>query len=161
MFSGQEKSTTPSTDRSRAAADITSSGSRAIRQAKTAESAGTPASADALASAGPAEPTINHTGMPDQLKTNMESLSGYDLSDVRVHYQSAQPAQLNALAYAQGNDIHVAPGQERHLPHEAWHVVQQREGRVQPTMQLKDGIAVNDDPGLESEADIMGQKALG
>jgi uncharacterized protein DUF4157 len=86
-------------------------------------------------------------------------LSGMDLGDVKVHYNSSQPAQLNALAYAQGNDIHIGAGQEKHLPHEAWHVVQQRQGRVQPTMQMKEGVPVNDDPGLESEADVMGAKA--
>jgi len=82
------------------------------------------------------------------------------LDHVKVHYNSAQPAQLNALAYAQGTDIHIAPGQEQHLPHEAWHVVQQAQGRVQPTMQMKDGVPVNDDAGLEHEADVMGAKAL-
>ena len=102
----------------------------------------------------------NRTGMPDGLKTNMESMSGFDLSDVKVHYNSTQPAQLNALAYAQGSDIHIGPGQEQHLPHEAWHVVQQRQGRVQPTMQLRESVPVNDDPGLEKEADVMGQKAI-
>ena len=105
-----------------------------------------------------AEP--NRTGMPDSLKTGIEGLSGHDLSDVRVRYNSGKPAQMQALAYAQGNEIHVGPGQEKHLPHEAWHVVQQREGRVRATTQLKSGIPVNDDPGLESEADKMGQKAL-
>ena len=69
------------------------------------------------------------------------------MDDVKVHYNSSQPAQLNALAYTQGSDIHVAPGQEQHLPHEAWHVVQQAQGRVQPTMQMKDGVPVNDDGG--------------
>jgi len=98
--------------------------------------------------------------MPDGLKTNMESMSGFDLSDVKVHYNSTQPAQLNALAYAQGSDIHIGPGQEQHLPHEAWHVVQQRQGRVQPTLQLRESVPVNDDQGLEKEADVMGQKAI-
>ena len=65
--------------------------------------------------------TPNRSGMPDRLKWGIESLSGLDLSGVRVHYGSAKPAQLNALAYTQGREIHVAPGQERHLPHEAWH----------------------------------------
>ncbi|MDO6432087.1 DUF4157 domain-containing protein [Flavitalea sp. BT771] len=102
----------------------------------------------------------NRTGMPDGLKTSMETMSGFDLSDVKVHYNSSHPAQLNALAYAQGSDIHIGPGQEQHLPHEAWHVVQQRQGRVQPTMQLRESIPVNDDPGLEKEADMMGQKAV-
>lgn len=104
------------------------------------------------------EAAPNQTGMPDSLKAGIESLSGMNMSDVRVHANSSQPAQLNALAYAQGNDIHLAPGQEKHLPHEAWHVVQQRQGRVAPTTQLQ-GIAVNDDASLEEEADTMGAKA--
>jgi hypothetical protein len=101
----------------------------------------------------------NNTGLPDNLKSGIESLSGMSMDHVRVHYNSAQPAQLNAHAYAQGSDIHIAPGQEQHLPHEAWHVVQQAQGRVQPTMQMKSGEAVNDDARLEAEADTMGAKA--
>jgi len=102
----------------------------------------------------------NNTGLPDTLKTGVESLSGYSLDDVKVHYNSSRPAQLQALAYAQGTEIHLGPGQEKHLPHEAWHVVQQKQGRVRPTIQMKAGVNVNDDEGLEREADIMGGKAL-
>lgn len=102
----------------------------------------------------------NTTGLPDQLKAGVEALSGVSLDDVKVHYNSAQPAQLNALAYAQGSDIHVGPGQEHHLPHEAWHIVQQAQGRVRATMQMKDGVPVNADAGLEHEADVMGARAL-
>ena len=97
--------------------------------------------------------------MPTQLKTGLERLSGIDLSDVRVNFNSSKPAQLNALAYAQGNEIHVASGQEKHLPHEAWHVVQQKQGRVKPTKQLK-AVKINDDAELEAEATEMGEKAL-
>lgn len=103
--------------------------------------------------------TANNTGMPDQLKSGIESLSGYAMDDVKVHYNSAKPAQMQAHAYAQGSDIHIAPGQEQHLPHEAWHVVQQKQGRVKATTQLK-GEAINDDPGLEHEADVMGARAM-
>ncbi len=102
----------------------------------------------------------NRTGLPDQLKSGVESLSGMSMDHVKVHYNSSEPANLNALAYAQGSDIHVAPGQEQHLPHEAWHVVQQAQGRVKPTTQMKEGVPVNDDRGLEHEADVMGAKAL-
>ncbi|MBC3878508.1 HNH endonuclease [Undibacterium sp. FT79W] len=102
----------------------------------------------------------NNTGLPNQLKSGIESLSGMSMDHVKVHYNSSQPAQLNALAYAQGSDIHVAPGQEQHLPHEAWHVVQQAQGRVKPTMQMKGGVPVNDDAWLETEADVMGEKSL-
>jgi catechol 2,3-dioxygenase-like lactoylglutathione lyase family enzyme len=77
-----------------------------------------------------------------------------------VHYNSDKPAQLNAHAYAQGTQIHIASGQEKHLPHEAWHVVQQKQGRVKPTMQLRGKVAINDDAGLEKEADVMGAKAM-
>ncbi|AUT04153.1 hypothetical protein CLI64_00080 [Nostoc sp. CENA543] len=100
----------------------------------------------------------NHTGLPTYLKTGVENLSGYSLNDVKVHYNSPKPARLQALAYTQGTDIHLAPGQEKHLPHEAWHVVQQKQGRVEPTIQMK-GLEINDDEGLEKEADVMGEKA--
>ena len=105
-------------------------------------------------------PQPNNTGLPDNLKNGIEQLGGYSMDDVKVHYNSDKPAQLHAHAYAQGTDIHVGPGQEKHLPHEAWHVVQQKQGRVRPTMQMKGGVAVNDDAGLENEADVMGVKAL-
>ncbi len=105
-------------------------------------------------------PQTNATGLPDQLKAGVESLSGLSLDDVQVHYNSTGPAALNAHAYAQGSDIHLAPGAEEHLPHEAWHVVQQKQGRVRATMQMKGGVPVNDDPTLEREADGMGAKAL-
>ena len=108
----------------------------------------------------PIQKKTNNTGLPDNLKSGVERLGGISMDDVKVHYNSAQPAQLNAHAYAQGTDIHMAPGQERHLPHEAWHVVQQKQGRVQPTLQMKEGVPVNDNAGLENEADVMGAKAL-
>lgn len=101
----------------------------------------------------------NNTGMPDNLKSGIEKLSGHSMDDVKVHYNSDKPAQLQAHAYAQGSDIHLGPKQEKHLPHEAWHVVQQKQGRVQPTMQMKGDVNVNDDIGLEKEADIMGERA--
>ena len=108
----------------------------------------------------PLQRKSTNDGLPDQLRSGMENLSGINLSDVKVHYNSSKPAQLNALAYAQGSDIHVAPGQERHLPHEAWHTVQQKQGRVKPTLQMQKGVPVNDDKSLEDEADTMGSKAL-
>ncbi|MBD2496794.1 DUF4157 domain-containing protein [Nostoc sp. FACHB-280] len=103
--------------------------------------------------------TPNQTGLPNNLKAGVENLSGYSLDNVRVHYNSPKPAQLQALAYAQGTEIHIAPGQEEHLPHETWHVVQQMQGRVKPTMQMK-GVQINDDQGLETEADMMGARTL-
>lgn len=107
----------------------------------------------------PIQRKTNDGGLPLQLKAGIESLSGYSMDDITVHYNSSEPAQLNALAFAQGTDIHLAGGQEKHLPHEAWHVVQQKQGRVKPTFQLKGKTNINDDASLEQEADVMGAKA--
>lgn len=101
----------------------------------------------------------NRTGLPDKLKTGIENLSGMSLDDVRVHYNSSKPSGLQAFAYTQGTDIHLGPGQEKHLPHEAWHVAQQKQGRVKPTLQAK-GMPINSDERLEKEADVMGAKAV-
>ena len=78
----------------------------------------------------------NRTGLPDNLKAGIENLSGYSMDNVCVHYGSSKPAAVQAYAYTQGTDIYVAPGQERHLPHEAWHVAQQMAGRVSPTTEI-------------------------
>ncbi len=100
----------------------------------------------------------NKTGLPDNLKAGIENLSGFSMDDVKVHYKSSKPAHLQALAYTQGTNIYMGLGQERYLPHEAWHVVQQKQGRVQPTLQLQTN-AINNDPLLEQEADEMGIRA--
>jgi hypothetical protein len=100
----------------------------------------------------------NRGDLPDKLKAGVERLSGVSLDDVQVRYNSSAPARVNALAYTQGTEIHLGPGQDRHLAHEAWHVVQQRQGRVRPTLQ-SEGLAINNDRGLEREADLMGDKA--
>jgi hypothetical protein len=103
-------------------------------------------------------PTARPNSLPAQLRAGLESMSGHDLSGVQVHTNSALPASVGALAYTQGQNIHLAPGQEHHLPHESWHAVQQLDGRVKPTIDVN-GAAVNDDAALESEAETMGRKA--
>jgi hypothetical protein len=104
------------------------------------------------------EPLQGH-GLPPALAAGVQQLAGVAVDDVRVHRGSARPAEVGAAAFAQGADIHLAPGQERHLPHEAWHVAQQRQGRVAPTTTVA-GVPVNDNPALEAEADRMGVQAL-
>ncbi len=101
----------------------------------------------------------NKTGLPDDLKSGMENLSGMSLDHVKVHYNSPKPAAVQAHAYAQGNEIHLGAGQEKHLPHELGHVVQQAQGRVKATTNVN-GMPVNDHAGLENEATAMGNKAL-
>ncbi|MBL9003681.1 MAG: DUF4157 domain-containing protein [Myxococcales bacterium] len=104
-------------------------------------------------------PSASATGrLPAGLQAGIEQLSGISASDVRVHYGSARPAELGAAAYTQGRDIFVAKGAERHLPHEAWHVIQQKQRRVPITMEMQ-GIGMNQDRRLESEAETMGDRA--
>ncbi len=101
-----------------------------------------------------------HTSaLPPRLKRGMEKLTGVNLSNVRVHYNSPKPALVQAHAYAQGKDIYLAPGQADHLPHELGHIAQQALGMVQPTTEVN-GVAVNDDPKLEQQATDWGDKAL-
>lgn len=127
-----------------------------MRRAVSRAEAAVPAASDR----NPAvQRAANRTGLPDSLKDGIEELSGMDMSAVRVRYNSRKPEQVRAHAYTQGHQIEVAPGQERHLPHEAWHVVQQMQGRVRPTMH-EGGVAINDSDQLEREADTMGRKAM-
>lgn len=98
-------------------------------------------------------------GLPDGLRSGIEALSGVDMSGVKVERGSSEPSRLGALAYAKGDTIHMAPGQESLLPHEAWHVAQQRQGRVTGDTQLAGGATANTDGGLEREADVMGARA--
>ncbi|WP_344826388.1 eCIS core domain-containing protein [Chryseobacterium ginsenosidimutans] len=98
--------------------------------------------------------------LPDDLKSGIESLSGHSMDDVKVHYNSAIPAQLESDTCSEGSDIHIDLDQEKHLPHEAWHIVQQKEGRIKPTLPAKVEVTINDDQKLENVADIMGIKGL-
>ncbi len=55
-------------------------------------------------------------------------------------YAAPVPA-LRALAH--GADVDLAPRQERYLPHEAAHVLQQRQGRVAPAGNLLADVPIN------------------
>ncbi|WP_433727397.1 eCIS core domain-containing protein [Actinoplanes sp. CA-051413] len=104
--------------------------------------------------------------MPVAVRARMESALGADFSDVRVHTGSARAVRLRALAFTQGSDIHVAPGQwapdtsrgRLLLGHELGHVLQQRSGAVRATTQLA-GSGLNTEPAWESQADALGRRA--
>lgn len=80
--------------------------------------------------------------LPPTVRHQMETQFGQDFSDVRVHTGPSHQ-HIGALSFAQGNDIHIAPGSyDPHSPsgqkligHELTHVVQQRQGRVNATQQ--------------------------
>ena len=96
----------------------------------------------------------NLTGIPSQMKLDFERRSGLSFDDVRVHYHSDKPARFFAHAYTFGTQVHIGPGQERHLPHELGHVAQQKWGMVRPTASIN-GIPAAENPGLERNADRL------
>ncbi|MGH1335371.1 MAG: DUF4157 domain-containing protein [Aureispira sp.] len=100
----------------------------------------------------------NKTGIPDRLKAVIEHFSGFSLDKVRVHYNSDKPALMDAHAYAEGFDIYIGPGQEKHLAHELWHVVQQMKGEVSSKEEVN-GRKANTDKDLEKKASTIGNKA--
>ena len=99
----------------------------------------------------PKKQTPNLTGIPTQMKLDFERRSGLSFDDVRVHYNSDKPRKIGALAYTQIPQVHIGPGQERHLRHELGHVVQQKRGIVRPTTWIN-GLPVNDSLELEKSA---------
>ncbi len=117
---------------------------------------------------GPAKGSSGtQSGIPDDVRTKMESSFNTDFSSVKVHANSSKAPGIGALAYTQGHDIHFAPGQynpgtsagQQLLGHELTHVVQQQQGRVKPDAEQKKGMNINSDTSLEKEADVMGEKA--
>ncbi len=110
--------------------------------------------------------TSSGSALPEATKAKMESSFGTDLSHIKVHTNSESAANVGALAYAQGNDLHFAKGQfnpgtekgDGIIGHEVAHTFQQQAGKVKPTTEVN-GMAVNDSPSLEHEADVMGAKA--
>ena len=58
-----------------------------------------------------------------------------------------------------GNTTRTAEQGQELLGHELTHVVQQRQGRVEPNQPAAKGAPLNDDAALEAEADQAGQRA--
>ena len=99
----------------------------------------------------------NSTGLSKPVKNGMENLSGMDMPDVKVHYNSPKPAAVQPHTYTQRSDIHVTSGQAKQVAHKARHGVQERHKGVQPTTTV-DGMGVNDYAELEGETDVMEAK---
>lgn len=70
-------------------------------------------------------PVQRHTSGARDLKTDMGTQYGVDLSGFKEHQNSVFPAKVGALATIQGKDIHYAPGQytEQNRKHELGHAI--------------------------------------
>jgi hypothetical protein len=111
-----------------------------------------------------APPASGGSPLPTAVRTKMEASFGADFSNVRIH-EDNRADNFGARAYAQGDNVHMAPGQydpagargQELIGHELTHVVQQRQGRVAGA-QGKDATVVRDE-ALENEADTQGALA--
>ncbi|MEM1207381.1 MAG: DUF4157 domain-containing protein [Acidobacteriota bacterium] len=105
--------------------------------------------------------------LPSSVQTNMETGLGADFSAVKLVTESDAASRLGANAFTQGDTVHFAPGKfsptsppgQELIGHELAHVVQQRQGRVRPTLEAR-GVPINADPSLEAEADRAGRAAV-
>jgi hypothetical protein len=135
-------------------------GARRFIQRKRAQTEAAPSDpAAGAAQAGAGAP------LPAGVRSKMEGSFGADFSDVRVH-QGGKAEAIGAHAYAEGANLHFAPGQydpasargQELLGHELAHVVQQRSGKVAAPLQAK-GAPIVEDASLEGEADAVGARA--
>jgi hypothetical protein len=126
----------------------------------------------ARSGAGQANPTAipqgGGTSLAGDVRARLEPALGADLSGAKIHTgaDSAKAAdKLGARAFTVGSDVHFGAGEyqpgtkegDRLIAHEMTHTVQAKASGVQ----RKAGTPVNDDAGLEHEADAMGAKAAG
>ncbi len=110
-------------------------------------------------------PRTGGTKIPAQLRTEMEGSFGAGFGQVKVHQDEEMADELGSVAFTVGNDVHFGPGNyqphsgsgRQVIAHELTHVLQQRSGRVDSPD--GDGLAVNTEPNLESEADRLGRHA--
>ncbi len=100
---------------------------------------------------------VMRNDLPESVLGKMENSFGEDFSGVKIHQNSLRAQGMGALAFAQGEEVHFAPGQyqphdvagQRLIGHELAHVVQQRGG----------GIIRNSDEKSELAADEAGDKS--
>ena len=112
--------------------------------------------------------TKRNNDLPEELQAKMETSFGSDFSNVKIHKNSKQAAKLNALAFTQGEQIHFAPGQfnphsnkgKNMIGHEFTHIIQQRQGIVQPTGIIAKNHLLNNSQRLEHQADRFGSRAV-
>jgi len=90
------------------------------------------------------------------VRDKMEQSFDAEFSEIKVHADSGEAAQMGVRSFSRGNTLYFAPGQyapgttagQQLIGHELAHVVQRRQGRV-----------ATDDPVLEAEAELCGRLA--
>lgn len=99
----------------------------------------------------------NNKDLPEDLITGIESLSGISMDDVKVHYNADRPKKIKAETCT---PIHLQEEVKEIHPKEKWHLIQQKQGRVQPIGGKDQKPMINEEENLEKEADTLGAKAF-
>ncbi len=104
---------------------------------------------------------IPKTKQSAQLNTMVGNYSAQQQPIRTKENSTISPAQQKEHAYAQGIDIHLGPREGKNLPHEAWRVVQKKQGKVQPPLQIQSNSIVNvsDNTNLGEKEDVKRAKA--
>jgi len=96
----------------------------------------------------------NRTDVSDGMTKQFGGLAGVVFGNASVHFNSGKPAKLSARAYARGNKVHIGPKQEEPLKLESRHMVQQKQGLVEPTVEI-DGQPTNEEERLGKIANMI------
>lgn len=107
--------------------------------------------------------TTNPSKLPDSINNVAKKSFGQDLSNVNIRTNDKEADDLGAKAFTKGNEISFGNGEydpssaegKSLIGHELAHVIQQKNGLVQPTSSINN-IFINDNPHLEKQADEMG-----
>ncbi|MCA2999586.1 MAG: hypothetical protein ING75_13405 [Rhodocyclaceae bacterium] len=83
------------------------------------------------------------------------------LGEAKTKVNQIQPIVVQEKTTSQtGQDMHAVQKQDVQRPRAAMGISEQAEPATVPAVQMKQGVRVNDDQGLEREADVMGAKAM-
>ncbi|MCC7453607.1 MAG: DUF4157 domain-containing protein, partial [Crocinitomix sp.] len=110
---------------------------------------------------------VQNPYLPANLQKKAEALLDEDFSSVNFYLNSVNALNLGAKAYAQGNNIHFAPGNynpyssvgQELIAHELVHVSQQRKGLVKPEILTSFGW-MNNSENFENQANECAKKIL-
>lgn len=110
---------------------------------------------------------VQNPYLPANLQKKAEALLDEDFSSVNFYLNSVNALNLGAKAYAQGNNIHFAPGNynpystggQELIAHELVHVSQQRKGLVKPEILTSFGW-MNNSENFENQANESAKMIL-
>jgi hypothetical protein len=84
-------------------------------------------------------PSSHGQPLPANLRHDMETSFGVDLSDVKVHV-GHEATLLGAQSFSTRDEVFLAPAQEFLMRHEVMHVIQQRAVTAESSSGIAEGL---------------------